>query len=384
MSNYNLNSKEPFDYFICYCGKDMYEGSITKKFAYALYNKLIGCGKKVYFAPETGHGDAYNSDEMLKEMMNNLTTSFIVLLSPNFFNDFDEQDGDNESPRKKELSVALAEARNRKETLTSEITDFLKYVHIDGFKWHNSYKFLVKELFGNYPLSDYFHISAFNKINKTTKDIMSLGRYEIDSVIEETVKIFIKENLCIDIELEHSIEKYRHDMNLCFHSVMAEKKSITFNDFLERNQEVTHPQEEKIKYCDRENSIDLISRLGFKNTDLTYWPVFFKNYISEVVDYDSHNKDTAQNNKIISISTCAVCLGALQILHWLSVDKSRDSKDNQDKRLDYVCRCFRDFLRGSIELIVLMRNENGAWPAQRCLFDNNKFKNTYEQDNHIQ
>lgn len=372
------NPKDPFDYFICYCGKDMYEDSITKKFAYSLYNKLISCGKKVYLAPETGHGDAYNSDDMIKKMMRNLTTSFIVLLSPNFFNDFDEQDGEYESPRKKELSAALAEAQNRQNTSDSQITDFLKYVHIDGFKWYNSYNFLVRKLFRDYPLNEYFHIAAFDKINTTAKEIVSLENNSIDLIIEETVNLFIKENLYIDINLEYSIEKYRHDMNLCFHCMMAEKQEISLNDFSNYNQEEN-------AICPKRKSPDeLISDLGFKKNNknrLTYWPVFFTDYTSEKNDFNSPVENSIQEKKEINLSTWAICLGALQILHWLGVDEKRDSKDNQDKRLDYVSDYFRNYLDGAIKLIVLTRNEKGAWPEQRCLFGDNRFKDIYEHDN---
>ena len=69
----NEVSKKKYDYFICYCGKDLNikEGTGSGPnwdFALALFEYLEGFGKDVYFAPKVGQGDTFKDELFLKKM----------------------------------------------------------------------------------------------------------------------------------------------------------------------------------------------------------------------------------------------------------------------------------------------------------------------------
>ncbi len=341
MEKKNFNSEKVFDYFICYCGADMENNKfMTNEFAQTLYKQLSACGKRVYFAPENGSGDAYNNKKMLKKRISKLTTSFIVLLSPNFFNDFDEETGNNESPIKKELSIALAEAKARQTNLQTETTDFIRYVHIDGFKWGNPHKTFLEKLFPEYHFDEYFDIAAFT---------------QTDLPVEESVKLFIEKNLNIDVEREQSIKQYRQDMNLCFHCMIEHSKQIPLNLFLKsaQTENLTNNVENMLQH------LGLVCS-DINKAELTYWPVYFSDI----------NDCQPTNNKDISYSTCAICFGALQILHWLSDDQKLIAEDNNVKLYRQAKEYFYKSLHNAIKLLIIIRNENGTWPTKKQINNN--------------
>ncbi|MCM1042989.1 MAG: hypothetical protein NC350_02125 [Corallococcus sp.] len=371
MKNDNL------DYFICYCGKDMPENSATRQFADILYDKLTGCGKRVYFAPRMGQGDAYNSNDNLQKMISGITTSFIVLLTPRFFDDFDEQTEDRESPVKKEMVFALSEAKRRGAKERDGIKNFVKYVHSGGFVWQRSQKFLVRQLFADYALSDYFDVGAFVCPSCTAED--EAGNEIVDKrLVEAQTGLFIKKHLDIDVERENSISEYRRDVDLCFHTIVTHAQQFFLDDFFAYADASKHTEPKVSQNYAYYN--DVLKRYGLysgimSDTRTTSWQVFF----TDTAKFDkTDDADTRcaklrrfqsgdSLGKYGSFSTCAVCFGALHLFNRITSDKYGAAED-------FTREYFNECLRGAVNLIMFMQNEHGSWPEQKRLGQSDSFE----------
>lgn len=321
---------EKFEYFICYSGKDL---NLNKEgigygwnweFANALYSDLIAFDKKVYFAPRNGLGDAYNNNETLSSLIQGLD-AFIVLLTPNFVNEFNPKDEDNTIV--KELDLALKEAKLNPK--------FIRFVQMPNFHWYVPFRTRLQERYSEeeYPFNKYFDISS----------------YQCDPrrIPTERAKDFINTVLSINVRQTEALKDYKYEVGLCFHSMVAHKCELS----------ISH------------NFQDEINRYGlhWSNPEKSYyWPVFFMEDGEQEESQSSH------------ISTCSTCFGILQILHWDLVDSGQVISQQQNEFVKITNDYFKNICSDALSMLVAMRDADGRWPATKA-FDA-EGKTDYEQD----
>lgn len=204
---------------------------------------------------------------------------------------------------------------------------------LPGFEWCNLYRFCMEECFG---LSEEdavkcIDISAYNNVSKISSDP------------KNAAKEFLKDNLGVDIDRSKEIAAYRREVECCFHSMMEHMgRGGSFGtDGV---------------------SAKLLKDLGIGTEgkgSFSHWPVFFSE------DASPHANDEKE------VSTCAICFGVLQILHWCEIDR-RDRKTQSTDLQEYYQSTdayFETICRDALIQIVLLR-VNGQkieerWPSSK-------------------
>ena len=320
---------ENYEYFICYSGKDL---NLNKEgegygwnwnFASALYTELTAFDKRVYFAPVNGKGDAYSNRETLESIMKDLK-AFIVLLTPNFINEFNPKDDNN--PIAKELDVALEKSKINPK--------LIRFVQMPNFQWYPPF---ISRLQERYPENEYQFDKYFN-----------ISSYQCDprSIATERAKDFINSILNINVRQTEALRDYKHEVKLCFHSMVTHKYELSMP-------------------CGFQ---DEIGRYGLRWSNpgkSYYWPVFF-------TDAEEQSKPEE------SVSTCSVCFGILQTLHWDLMDSRQVLSQQQNKFFRHTDEHFKNICCDALSMLVVMRDSNGRWPAQTSL-DAEK-KTDFDQD----
>lgn len=308
--------EKKFEYFICYSGKDI---NLDNKvgygwnweFAYTLFSELTAADKEVYFASENGQNDAYRDRDTLARLIRGVS-AFIILVTPNFFNEFDPNDPEN--PITLELDIALEVAKERG-------AGFLRYVHMPNFRWYSPFVKRVQERYSEeeYPFNRYFDVAGH--------------RCALRENPKERAKDFLWENLGIDVRQEERRRKYGRDVELCFHSVVTHTQGLSLPDTFE---------EETAKF----------GLHWSKPGHSYYWPVFFG---------DAGMEDKAQDG----VSTCAVCFGVLQLMHWNERDRWQHKEKEHREFFRQTEEYFLNICRDVLSLLVVMREPNGKWPAMK-------------------
>ena len=318
-----------YDTFICYRGNSV-DGGIGIKLGQRIY-QMIGKDHPVFgrtfFAP------CYPSYDFMKEgrQIVESVKYFIVILSPNFFSDF-EEDGviDEESSTYLELHTALRSAECR-------ILPIFAY----GFDWQQRgahYKDTLKRLYPDCEVGKLMHQAGVRVENQ------EITQQQLDNLIPAgTVK---RKNISKD-EICRELQRCGDTIAL---KIWTPRFVPDYLDYIEARSGGDRDTQYLAARFSREfeNMKAQCGLPGELEAPFCAWPV------------DLDQQEGKEYERLLSI--CAICFGIMSLHNWIYRDSGRCVRD--ERRMKTYREMLKKKLDGAINLLIAMRSPSyGSWPS---------------------
>ena len=319
-----MYQERSFKTFICYRGKAIEPDGLpfAEKFKHALENS--GDYGPVFLANDEA---AYGLIDDLNNIMCDVQDMFI-LLRPDFFSDFRNQDGNlnNTNITYHELLAALNNQSIR-----------IRPVYLDGFQFDPMLKESLRHIFSDLDVdSQLFNYTAIILKSDNSEEDIKASIAKARNGLQEYYQPDIGQCLraCVD-EVLASDKPSDKDFMLWDNTTDNPKQAIQENKVF-ITPYFKEPFEQIVKNC----NLGDLDKIRF-----TYWDVFLA---------ESPNPFSNQNNnyKSLNISTCAVCVGALVLHYWLTKDYVLVTHETPQD----ISTEIEPLIQQAINTIILLRN----------------------------